>query len=113
MPPGSYTFDTVTLAHVFVVVVHDPHTEVEAPVGQLLVRVCVIVPVCPAGHASVCVCGDDASIVQLEVTTLATLFVLPPAELPLEEPEPEMDDVAAPFTAAESIAAILACNTFT
>ncbi len=41
------------VVHVFDVVTHGPHV---GP-GHVEVRVCVIEPVCPCGHESVCVWG--------------------------------------------------------
>ena len=43
-------------AHEFAVVVQVPQLGVVAPVAQTLVRDCVMLPVCPAGHARVWDC---------------------------------------------------------
>jgi len=45
------------VVHVVAVFVHPLHVGDVAPAAQLDVRVCVMEPVCPAGHESVCVCA--------------------------------------------------------
>jgi len=53
--------DVGASTQVFAVVVHAPHVGDDAPGVQDETRVCVMLPVCPTGHESVCVCGDAGS----------------------------------------------------
>jgi hypothetical protein len=53
------------------VVCHALHVGVVAPVAHKDVRVCMTVPVCPVGHASVCVCAGCG--VHVEVGAGAVL----------------------------------------
>ena len=55
----------VGVAQVLLVVTQSLQVGDVAPAAQLEVRVCVIAPICPAGHESVCVCGEVGSGVQI------------------------------------------------
>ena len=46
---------------VLVVVTHAPQVGEAAPLGQVLVRDCAMLPVCPAAHGRDCVCAASGA----------------------------------------------------
>ena len=55
--PHGVVQDAVGVVQELAELLHPLHVGDVAPAAQLEVRVCVMEPVCPAGHESVCVCA--------------------------------------------------------
>ena len=81
VPHGAVHDCATGVVHVVAVFVHPLQVGEVAPAAQLDVRVCVMEPVCPAGHMAVLVSGENG--VQIAAAGVQVWCVYVPESCPL------------------------------